>query len=911
LRALAKVWKEESLVKLISCHRIFTEKSSLKRNNSSSDEGTELNQSVIDQEDPSSSLLECVIGYSVEDFLKKPSLSPILLNTLMIFLGWKEEETTFLQIGHILSLLPYDSEENDSITTIHKLLKYFEDASFNQEKKILEKEMRLERKRIRAREELEKQRKEEEEKKKADSANATANITESVDSEQADMVYSSSQENSPIRALTSPRPQQETETIETDHVSRSSSASDVSVPALVSRAESLEENLPIAQPAQPDSLHHHLLLAASVPFPDEYDADDVIEIDHDESSSGSSCSSSDDEHDHEHDHDDDLEYDNQQEHVVDNESYHEADLDNSTHGGDDLNDRDNQFSNQADEEEVMLQQALALSLADATEGENPLQTNITSVEIRPEEDSDDEQDFHFDMQPPPSYPYLSLLGKNFITTSEHASLSAEDDLAVVKDGSSFFDPSALDDFGALPSQVVMVHLLRCALHYSFGETVKEDAFLAKWRPSFAGGVGSLFFSQEQKEGSSNYFSSSEDADEANITSHLLFALVILLTKMLKEASSTLAQIPDPIRIHKTNDNSDPANLNTHAHVSSPSNDSRSAASAFTLREKGMRRKAAAAADAAAVRLERRERKRNELQQQKEICMDSLEIILKILLQSLQYFNADLNYGTTIMDALSSLQDAKSSNLVLCNLSIKVYGCLFPIVYKSNLEFELLNKLKGYQEKGSIDKEVILSPWNGDEIHRLIVENICLRLRQVDFLERIVSLSVLSTLGSIVLAQNHETNITKLYFCLGHKCFAKTLLWNTLGCDKVLSSAHLTKNAPNSISLHSSPSLQFDSVKCADSIAILPQKISAHQRASKTWGTVLSSTSYSPKTGVHKWAVKLDKCEKGHVFVGVATAQAGTRTYVGGDKYGWGVIGTQALWHHRSKVSKIHYAMNYL
>jgi hypothetical protein len=108
--------------------------------------------------------------------------------------------------------------------------------------------------------------------------------------------------------------------------------------------------------------------------------------------------------------------------------------------------------------------------------------------------------------------------------------------------------------------------------------------------------------------------------------------------------------------------------------------------------------------------------------------------------------------------------------------------------------------------------------------------------------------------------------------------------------------------PNSISLQSSTSLQFDSSKCADSIAILPQqRNTVHQRASKAWGTVLSTTSFSPKTGIHKWAIKLDRCEKGHVFVGVATAQAGMRTYVGGDRFGWGVIGTQALWHHKSKV----------
>ena len=43
-------------------------------------------------------------------------------------------------------------------------------------------------------------------------------------------------------------------------------------------------------------------------------------------------------------------------------------------------------------------------------------------------------------------------------------------------------------------------------------------------------------------------------------------------------------------------------------------------------------------------------------------------------------------------------------------------------------------------------------------------------------------------------------------------------------------------------------------------------------------------------------MKLDKCECGHVFVGVATALASVKTYVGGDKVGWDIIGTQALWN---------------
>ena len=101
-------------------------------------------------------------------------------------------------------------------------------------------------------------------------------------------------------------------------------------------------------------------------------------------------------------------------------------------------------------------------------------------------------------------------------------------------------------------------------------------------------------------------------------------------------------------------------------------------------------------------------------------------------------------------------------------------------------------------------------------------------------------------------------------------------------------------------------LVFDATKCADSIAILPSasgggSVSVNQRANKVWGTVLSTKFFKPKSGVHRWAVKLDKCERGHIFIGVGTARMSTKTYVGGDKNGWGVIGTQALWHDRKKI----------
>jgi hypothetical protein len=169
----------------------------------------------------------------------------------------------------------------------------------------------------------------------------------------------------------------------------------------------------------------------------------------------------------------------------------------------------------------------------------------------------------------------------------------------------------------------------------------------------------------------------------------------------------------------------------------------------------------------------------------------------------------------------------------------------------------------------------------------------------------------------VCQQGARDDLERLYLAMCHRCNVQVLLWDGLfACsqvetdDIVASSPAAALSAAELIRVNPSPSsnLHFDPTKCSDSIAILstdsPSSVggpSAHQRASKVWGAVLSSSFFSPKTGVHRWAIRLDKCERGHVFVGVATSQASTRTYVGGDKFGWGVIGTQALWHDRRKV----------
>src|SRR3546814_14989855 len=66
-------------------------------------------------------------------------------------------------------------------------------------------------------------------------------------------------------------------------------------------------------------------------------------------------------------------------------------------------------------------------------------------------------------------------------------------------------------------------------------------------------------------------------------------------------------------------------------------------------------------------------------------------------------------------------------------------------------------------------------------------------------------------------------------------------------------------------------LSFNRKKCQESIEVVDKGHAAVQRGHKTWGTVAADRAMQPNSGVYEWHIRLDKCEKGHVFVGVVTA----------------------------------------
>ncbi|KAG7353154.1 HECT-domain ubiquitin-transferase [Nitzschia inconspicua] len=278
-------------------------------------------------------------------------------------------------------------------------------------------------------------------------------------------------------------------------------------------------------------------------------------------------------------------------------------------------------------------------------------------------------------------------------------------------------------------------------------------------------------------------------------------------------------------------------------------------------------------------------------------------------------------------------------------SLILWGEILPLAYPTvSDQSKFLRLLLGdcsSAKSSSVDSQI------ENDVHMSRIQILCRRLRVSDLLDRFVPSpvcmlpgenqsgnfdksvqmptagcdssvsSVISLMGTMSTALGGmKGEVRNFYLSLCHRCHARILLWDGLfACtegeadDPTLA---VTIAPADSLRLNFTVSnrLQFDATKCSDSMAILTNvessnsvsnASSVHQRASKVWGTVLSSVCFAPKTGIHRWAIRLDKCERGHVFVGVATSQASTRTYVGGDKFGWGMIGTQALWHDRRKI----------
>jgi hypothetical protein len=312
-------------------------------------------------------------------------------------------------------------------------------------------------------------------------------------------------------------------------------------------------------------------------------------------------------------------------------------------------------------------------------------------------------------------------------------------------------------------------------------------------------------------------------------------------------------------------------------------------------------------------------------------------------------------------SLDALQD-QLLVVQLCNESLYLWGSGLALLYPDHkARIDLLGSMiSSLPATSTISANEIVArgsinnwSWTDEELQQLKLDIFCKRLRVSDMLDSFVaspmtsiegvgaadfqaegnaqtpggpinSLSTISLLNLKIIEGLGGINLTKFYLALCQRAISNLILWNDLFMSSNDANDHdisgggeAGASGPGSagtawadrgsMQLKLDPiKFHFDATKCADSISVATVSpgvpaVTANQRATKVWGTVLSTACFMPKSGVHRFAVKLEKCERGHVFVGVSTARANLKTYVGGDSNGWGLIGTQALWHDRNKI----------
>lgn len=136
----------------------------------------------------------------------------------------------------------------------------------------------------------------------------------------------------------------------------------------------------------------------------------------------------------------------------------------------------------------------------------------------------------------------------------------------------------------------------------------------------------------------------------------------------------------------------------------------------------------------------------------------------------------------------------------------------------------------------------------------------------------------------------------------------SLQWGEFALLRSLQNFHIALHSKASLewSANTYPvmrSLVFDANKCHPNLLLSEDCRVVRHCGPKLWASVVCDLRLSPQSGVYEVVVRIDKCAKGHVFLGVVTADMNTEkdSYVGVDRCGWGMIGTRSLWHNKTKV----------
>lgn len=99
--------------------------------------------------------------------------------------------------------------------------------------------------------------------------------------------------------------------------------------------------------------------------------------------------------------------------------------------------------------------------------------------------------------------------------------------------------------------------------------------------------------------------------------------------------------------------------------------------------------------------------------------------------------------------------------------------------------------------------------------------------------------------------------------------------------------------------HPGLAFAFDSLQSGPDIVISSDGLTATYSGDDNWSTLLCSQGFS--SGIVSWEMRVNHSLTAYIFIGIASSQADLNTFLGGDVYGYGFIGEQALYHNREKI----------
>lgn len=119
--------------------------------------------------------------------------------------------------------------------------------------------------------------------------------------------------------------------------------------------------------------------------------------------------------------------------------------------------------------------------------------------------------------------------------------------------------------------------------------------------------------------------------------------------------------------------------------------------------------------------------------------------------------------------------------------------------------------------------------------------------------------------------------------------------------RVLNIASLCTFSPTILFVLKSPPLfEFGSSSTGSGLHLSKSNTSVRCTTQDKWWTALICPEISH--GVHEWSVRLDRCKKGHLFIGVSGKNHPSmlNTWIGSSAHSWGLLGGGSLWTDRTR-----------